>query len=74
LARHERNIRATARTELKTDELLSILSEADEASDRDRQQDIACYLSGSEGWDEAVQRLGGAFAAAPTELRRRKAD
>jgi len=31
-------------------------------SDRDRQAAIACYLSASEGWRSASQRLGGAFA------------
>ena len=30
---------------------------------RERQQAIACYLSASEGWNEAMNALGGAFAA-----------
>jgi hypothetical protein len=72
LARHEPNIRAEVRTELDVDELLSLLGDSGNATDRERQEAIACYLSGSEGWDEAVQRLGGAFAEA-TGLRGRKA-
>ena len=61
------------RTELDIDELLSLLRDASDASDRERREAIACYLSGSEGWDDAVQRLGGAFAEA-TGLKGRKAD
>jgi hypothetical protein len=48
---------------LKLDELLALLGDAKPESCRDRQEAIACYLSASEGWNEAVQRLGGAFAA-----------
>ena len=40
---------------------------------RERHEAIACYLSASEGWDEAVQRLGGAFAAEETGLKDHKA-
>ena len=34
----------------------------DPAADRLRQDAIACYLSGGEGWREAQKLLGGAFA------------
>ena len=73
LARHEPNIRASVRTELEVDELLSLLRDTGDSADRERQEAIACYLSGSEGWDEAAHRLGGAFAPA-TGLKERKAD
>ena len=73
MARHEPNIRASARKELEVEELVALLRDTEDATDRERQEAIACYLSGSEGWDEAVQRLGGAFADA-TGLRPRKAD
>jgi hypothetical protein len=73
LARHEPNIRAKARTEVDVDELLLLLRDTGQASDRERQEAIACYLSGGEGWDEALQRLGGAFAN-DARLRERKAD
>jgi hypothetical protein len=70
LARHEPNIRASARSELKPDELLP----TELPEDCDRQEAIARFLSGSEGWDEAMRRLGGAFAVTATGLRERKAD
>jgi len=76
LARHEPNIRAAVRTELEADELLSIRRDTRDAAERERQEAIACCLSASDGWDEAMQRLGGAFAAkseaGATGLRKRK--
>ena len=48
---------------MSLDDLLALLGDAKIDSGRDRQEAIACYLSASEGWSEAVQRLGGAFAA-----------
>ena len=78
MARHEPNIRAAVRTELEADELLSIRRDPTVESDRERQEAIACCLSASEGWDEATQRLDGAFAAnveaEATGLRKRKGD
>ena len=73
MARHEPHIRAAARTELGIDELVSLLADTAQSTDRERRDAIACYLSGSEGWTEAMQRLGGAFAA-EAGLRGRKAD
>ncbi len=55
-------------------ELLSLLGDAKADAERDRQEAIACYLSASEGWSEAVQRLDGTFAAESRELKDRKAD
>ena len=74
MARHEPNIRAKARTEVESDELLAILQGTTGATDTERQDAIACYLSGSDGWADAVRRLGGAFASEATGLRGRKAD
>jgi len=39
-----------------------------------RDDAIACYLSGAEGWDEAVKRLGGAFAPGAGRLTDAKGD
>ena len=72
MARHEPDIR-TADGPLSLSELLALLGEAKADSERDRQEAIACYLSASEGWNEAVQRLDGAFAAEPRELKDNKA-
>jgi hypothetical protein len=70
LARHEGEFEAAAETSLELEELLRALESAESAADRDRQAAIACLLSASEGWREAVDRLGGAFAdgGTPTGL------
>jgi hypothetical protein len=62
LARHEGEFEAAAETSLEMGELLRALQSAESASDRERQAAIACLLSASEGWREAVGRLRGAFA------------
>ena len=54
-------------------ELLSLLG-GDTAEGLSRQDAIACYLSGSDGWRDAVKMLGGAFAAEATGLKGRKDD
>jgi len=74
VARHEPKFKAAAESKLHAEELLALLGEARSNCDRERQDAIACYLSSSEGWTKAVERLGGAFAARPGELRERKAD
>jgi hypothetical protein len=71
LTRHGRDIRASARTELESDEMLAFLGDPGALADRDRQEAIACYLSGSEGWHDAAHRLGGAFSTAATRLKAR---
>ena len=62
MARHEGEFEAAAETSLEMGELLRALARNESASDRERQAAIACLLSASEGWREAVERLGGAFA------------
>ena len=74
MARHERDFRADAEAPLSLDELLALLGPGGAGDDRSRQDAIACYLSGSEGWRDAVKRLGGTFAGEATGLRERKAD
>jgi hypothetical protein len=63
LARHEPKIRAAAEGPLGLKELLALIGDSKTEGERERHEAIACYLSGSEGWDEAAQRLDGAFAA-----------
>ncbi len=67
MARHEGDFQAAAETSLEMEELLRALENAESAADRDRQAAIACLLSASEGWRDAVGRLGGAFAEGPTK-------
>jgi hypothetical protein len=74
LARYERNFRVNAEAPLSLDELLDLLAGAGEQGNRTREDAIACYLSGSEGWREAVKFLDGAFAGDRAGLKERKAD
>ena len=55
-------------------ELLALLGDVAEDEGRSREEAIACFLSGGDGWREAVKVLGGTFAEGAAELRERKAD
>jgi hypothetical protein len=72
LARHEKDFAAKADSPLALAELLGMLGDAD--GGRSREDAIACYLSGSEGWRDAVKVLGGAFANEARRLSERKSD
>jgi hypothetical protein len=74
LARHESNFRDDAEAPLSLDELLALLGSGAEVGDRSRQDAIACYLAGAEGWRDALKTLGGTFADQLEGLRERKAD
>jgi hypothetical protein len=74
LARHERDFRATADAPLSLNELLDLLESGTPGDGHSREHAIACYLSGSDGWRDAVKLLGGTFAGEATGLRERKAD
>ena len=62
LSRFEGNFAAAGGAPLGNGELSDLLSAYSALEGRERQQAIACYLSASEGWDEAMKALGGAFA------------
>lgn len=74
MARHESDFSADAQAPLSLDELLALLDSRDGGSERSRQDAIACYLSGGEGWRDALKKLGGTFAGEVTGLRERKTD
>jgi hypothetical protein len=74
LARHESDFRASAHEPLSLNDLLAMLGDKGRGEERSREDAIACFLSGSEGWDEAVKLLGGTFAQAATGLKERKED
>ncbi|MFL6765963.1 MAG: hypothetical protein ACJ8FO_12285 [Sphingomicrobium sp.] len=74
MARHEGDIGAEAHKPLSVDELLALLGNAAEGESRSREDAIACYLSGEEGWREALRLLGGTFAEGASGLSERKAD
>ncbi len=62
LARHDKDFRANADAPLGLDELLALLEPAAVMDERSREDAIACFLSGGQGWRDAVKSLGGAFA------------
>ena len=74
MARHEREFSVAADGPLTLAELLALPGATTDDAERARQDAIACYLSASEGWAEAVQRLGGTFAGKGRELRDGKID
>jgi hypothetical protein len=74
LARHEGDVRSKAQQQLSLSELLALLGDAAERDGRSREDAIACYLSGADGWREAVKLLGGTFAQEETRLRERQSD
>ena len=74
MARHERDFRASAEAPLSLDDLLALLGSGADVDERSREDAIACYLSGGEGWREAMRMLGGTFAGEATGLKENKAD
>lgn len=74
LARYDGDFRTGAEEPLSLDELLTLIGNKAAGADRSREDAIACYLSGSEGWRDAVKLLGGTFAEGAAGLRERKED
>ena len=74
MARHEGDVRMKAQEPVSLSELLALLGDAAERNGRSRDDAIACYLSGADGWREAVKLLGGTFAEGEARLRERKPD
>ena len=63
LSRFEGDFRPSGDAPLSIAELLAILDRHSAGGEHERQQAIACFLSASEGWRDAVKALGGAFAS-----------
>ena len=74
MARHEGNFRPSAEAPLSLSELLDLLASSGGKDRQSREHAIACYLSGDEGWRDALQLLDGTFAEGATELKESKAD
>ena len=74
MARHEGEFRGVAEEPLSLNELLALLGNAAESEGRSREDAIACYLSGGDGWREAVKLLGGTFAEGTAGLKEPKED
>jgi hypothetical protein len=62
LARHEGDFEASSDSPLSLGELLNLLASNGRGDDGSREHAIACYLSGDDGWREAVKLLDGTFA------------
>ena len=73
MARYEGDFRTDAEAPLTLEELLALLDSGGSDA-RSREDAIACFLAGGEGWREALKTLGGAFAEGSIGLRERKAD
>jgi hypothetical protein len=73
LARYEGDFRPDAEAPLTLEELLALLDGGGEDERRTREHAIACYLSGGDGWREALKTLGGTFAEGAAGLKERKA-
>ena len=73
MARFDKDFGGNGEEPLPLNELLMLLGEA-QADPSSRDDAIACYLSGSDGWREAVKELGGAFARPGARLREDKAE
>ena len=74
MARHDGDLRSGTHEPLSLDELLALLGDGAGVEGLSREDAIACYLSASDGWREAMKRLGGAFDEDAAGLKRRKAD
>ncbi len=62
MSRFEGDFSAAGQAPPSTSELLDLLAASSAMPSEQRQQAIACYLSASEGWHEALKALRGAFA------------
>ena len=74
MARHEGNFRESAEAPLSLNELLALLAAHERGETRSREDIIACALSAGDGWQDAVKRLGGAFAEGESGLKERKGE
>jgi hypothetical protein len=72
LARHESDFSAHGDEPLPLEELVRLLGRSTELQAPSREGAIATYLSSGESADEAVRKLGGAFAEGALGLTERK--
>ena len=74
MARHEGDIGAAAEGPLTPEELATLIGGTVSAARDGREEAIIRYLSASEGWEQSVSMLGGAFADGQPRLKARKDD
>lgn len=63
MSRNEGKIAGTGEVVADAAEILAALAKESSAGAKRRQDAVSCYLSASEGWQEASNMLGGAFAS-----------
>jgi hypothetical protein len=61
VARYDKNMDASAAQPLSVPQLLALLDQPARGG-CERTDAVACFLAGAEGWEQAAQQLGGAFA------------
>ena len=69
MSRLDGKFTAAGDAELEIAELLAALESQPGDALQDWRDAIACYLSAGDGWRDALQRLGGAFAGDGAEQR-----
>jgi hypothetical protein len=74
LARPEGDLRAEAKEALRVGELLGLFGSTGQSAGLSREDAIAVYLAASDGWREAVKRLGGTFADTAEGLKAHEGD
>ena len=62
MSRYDGRFDAAAEVPVDASRLAAAIEARAEFRSRERQDAIACFLTGSEGWQEALALLGGAFA------------
>jgi hypothetical protein len=67
LSRINRDFASAGDASLSSAELLQLLAACSSDPSGQHREAIACYLSASEGWDEALKALRGAFASDAAE-------
>jgi hypothetical protein len=66
LSRYDGRFDAAAEVPIDAADLVAEIAARAEVRERERQEAIACFLSGSEGWQQALSVLGGTFATERT--------
>ena len=66
MARIDGKLEAAGEARLDIEELLSAFPAVAKVATKGRQDAMTCFLSASEGWEQAKETLKGAFTAAPT--------
>jgi len=61
VARYDKNMDASAARPLSVEQLHELLDGPARGSSG-RTDAVACFVAGAEGWEQAAQQLGGAFA------------